>query len=57
MSMFGHKSKRKNYFADHIYPIGLDIKDTTSRFISYTDLHIDFDNELPVKNETLRRKK
>jgi hypothetical protein len=57
MSMFGHKSKRKNDFADHIYPIGLDIKDTTSRFISYTDLHIDFDNELPVKNETLRRKK
>ena len=43
-----------------IYPIELEIKDTTDtyRSASYLDLHLEIDRERgPVKNETLRQKK
>jgi hypothetical protein len=41
----------------YIYPIELEIKDSTDtdRFASYLDLHLEIDNE--VKSETLRQKR
>jgi hypothetical protein len=45
-------------FVDRIYPIELEIKDTThtDRSASYLDLHLQIDSEGAVKNETLRQK-
>ena len=44
-------------FVDRIYPIELEIKDSTDTdmFASYLDLHLEIDNE--VKNEILRQKR
>jgi hypothetical protein len=44
-------------FVDRIYPIELEIKDSTDtdRLASYLNLHLEIDNE--VKNETLRQKR
>ena len=44
-------------FVDRIYPIELEINDSTDTdmFASYLDLHLEIDNE--VKNETLRQKR
>jgi hypothetical protein len=44
-------------FVDRIYPIELEIKDSTDTdmFPSYLDLHLEIDNE--AKNETLRQKR
>ena len=47
-------------FVDRIYPIELEIKDTTATDISvsYLDLHLEIDSEgRLVKNETLRQKR
>ena len=47
-------------FVDCIYPIELEIKDTTDtdRSASYLDIHIEIDSEWRLyKNETLRQKR
>jgi hypothetical protein len=47
-------------FVDRIYPIELEIKDTTDtdRSASYLDIHIEIDSEWRLyKNETLRQKR
>jgi hypothetical protein len=40
-------NSRFGYFSDHIYPIELEIKDTTDtdRSASYPDLHLEIDSE------------
>ena len=50
-------NSRVGDFVDRIYPIELEIKDSTDtdRSASYLDLHLEIDSE-GVKNETLRTK-
>ena len=46
-------------FVDRIYPIELEIKDTTytDRSASYLDLHLNIDSEGRLRNETLQQKR
>ena len=46
-------------FVDRIYPIELEIKDTTDtdRSASYLGLHLEIDSEGRFKNERLRQKR
>ena len=46
-------------FVERIYPIELEIKDTTDtvKSASYLDLHLAIDNEGRLKNKTVRQKR
>ena len=46
-------------FVDPIYPIELEVKDTTytDRSASYLDLHLEISSDGAAKNETLRQKR
>ena len=46
-------------YVDRIYPIELEIKDTTDtvKSASYLDLHLEIDNEGSVENKTLGQKR
>jgi len=46
-------NSRFGYFSDHIYPIELEIKDTTDthRCASYLDIHLEIDSEWQLMGE------
>ena len=46
-------NSRFGYFVDRIYPIALEIKDTTDtdRYVSYLELHLDIDSEAPLRTK------
>ena len=47
-------NSRFGYFVDRIYPVELEIKDTTDtdRFASYLDLHLEIDSEGRLKTKS-----
>ena len=46
-------------YVELIYPIELEIKDTTDtvKSVSFLDLHLEIDNEGRLKNKTLQQKR